>query len=332
MHYLKNIQLSVNDLKMDNKTQPIEIDLVYLWVNGNDPQWRAKHDAVTGNTPALKSLDGEGRYTDNDELKYSLRSIEMYAPWIHKIFIVTDNQKPEWLDTTHPKVQIVDHTEIMPAESLPCFNSSVIEHFLPRIPDLAEHFLFANDDMLLNRPVTPDTFFAADGLPIIRFNYKPCRKLSLWFRQTVLKKKLGNYNLIIKNAADLVEKRYGVYFGSRSHHNIDAYLKSDYARIYEMFKDELTPTFTHHIRHDNDVQRHLYSYCALAEKRAHLQYVGKRTSFRLQIHERHLYKKLEQYNPTFLCMNDSQMAQDSDRLQAAAYLQERFPQKSQFEK
>lgn len=332
MPYLKNTRLSANDLKMENNTQPIEIDLVYLWVNGNDPQWRAKHDAVTGNTPTRKSLDGKGRYAENGELKYSLRSIEMYAPWIHKIFIVTDNQKPEWLNTSHPKIQIVDHTEIMPGESLPCFNSSVIEHFLPRIPGLAEHFLFANDDMLLNRPVTPATFFAPDGLPIIRFNYKPCRKLSLWFRQKVLKKKLGNYNLIIKNAADLVEKKYGIYFGSRSHHNIDAYLKSDYARVYEMFKEELAPTLTHHIRHDNDVQRHLYAYCALAEKRAHLRYVNAKTSFRLQIHETHLYKKLEKYNPTFLCMNDSQMAQDSDRLRSAEFLKERFPKKSQFEK
>lgn len=333
MPYSTNTRLSDNELTMENKTRPTEIDLVYLWVNGNDPQWRAKHDAVTGRTQIQKSLDGKGRYAENGELKYSLRSIEMYAPWIRKIFIVTDNQRPEWLDTSHPKIQIVDHTEIMPKESLPCFNSSVIEHFLPRIPGLAEHFLFANDDMLLNRPVTPSTFFAPDGLPIIRFHYKPCRKLSLWFRKNFLKrKKLGNYNQIIKNAADLVEKKYGIYFGSRSHHNIDAYLKSDYAHTGEIFKEALAPTFPHHIRHDEDIQRHLYSYCALAEKRAHLHYVTRKTSFRLQIHEAHLYSKLERYNPTFLCMNDSQFANDDDRLRSAGYLKKRFPRKSQFEK
>ena len=66
---------------------------------------------------------------DNGELKYSLRSIGLYAPWVRKIFIVTDNQVPEWLDTAHPKIQIVDHSEILPEESRPCFNSVIIENF-----------------------------------------------------------------------------------------------------------------------------------------------------------------------------------------------------------
>ncbi len=104
----------------------MDIDLVYLWVNGNDPVWKAKHDAFTGTKPHNEAVDGKGRYVSHDELKYSLRSAEMYAPWIRRIFIVTDNQVPEWLNTANPKVQIVDHTEILPPEALPCFNSVVI--------------------------------------------------------------------------------------------------------------------------------------------------------------------------------------------------------------
>ena len=118
----------------------IDVDLVYLWVNGNDPKWIAKRQAFladyTENEESCK-----GRYFDNEELKYSLRSVEKYAPWIRRIFIVTDNQVPVWLDTSHPKVQIVDHTEIMPPECLPCYNSVIIEHHLHKIPGLSEHFL-----------------------------------------------------------------------------------------------------------------------------------------------------------------------------------------------
>ena len=132
-----------------------EIDLVYLWVNGSDPKWQAKHNACIGKTEANSDVNCDGRYADNDELKYSLRSVDMYAPWIHRIFIVTDDQVPSWLDTSNPKVRIVDHTEIMPSQSLPCFNAALIEHFLWKIPGLSEHFLFANDDMFINRPVTP---------------------------------------------------------------------------------------------------------------------------------------------------------------------------------
>ena len=101
----------------------MDIDLVYLWVNGNDPKWIAKRDACIGK-PTDKQENCAGRYADSGELKYSLRSVEKYAPWIRKIFIVTDDQVPEWLDTSNPKVHVVDHKEIMPEESLPCFNST----------------------------------------------------------------------------------------------------------------------------------------------------------------------------------------------------------------
>lgn len=310
----------------------MEIDFVYLWVDGNDPKWRAKHDAFVGKTTVGAEVNCPGRYANHDELKYSLRSIEQYAPWIRKIFIVTDDQTPEWLDTSNPRIQIVDHKEIMPPQSLPCFNATVIEHFIPNIPGLSEHFLFSNDDMFLGHAVSPETFFAADGFPIIRLYRRRFRKLTLFYREHILKKKLGNYPQVIRNAAALIEKKYGVYFGSKAHHNIDAYLKSSYIHTREMFKSALEPTFTNHIRANNDIQRHLYSYAALAEKRAHVQYVKLNTSLRVQIHQPKHFQKLESYNPTFFCLNDSQYAQESDRLNAIEYIEKRFPNKSQFEK
>lgn len=317
---------------MSNTTQPMEIDLVYLWVNGNDPKWRAKRNAVLGITEESATANCEGRYADNDEMKYSLRAIEMYAPWIHRIFIVTDNQTPEWLDTEHPKVQIVDIAEILPQQSLPCFNSNIIEHFLYRIPGLAEHFLYANDDMFVNRPVSPDTFYTSNGLPIIRFYRKRFRKIALFYRTHILKKRLEHYIQAIKNASDIVEKRYGRYFGSKPHHNIDAYLKSDYEDTAMVFKENIAPTLSNHLRSENDVQRVVYAYAALAQKKACLQYVKQQYSFRFPIHKSELYQKLEECNPTFFCMNDSQFANDGDRRKAADFLGRRFPEKSQFEK
>lgn len=306
--------------------------MVYLWVDGNDPQWLAKHNACIGKTEDKSAVNCKGRYSDNDELKYSLRSVEMYAPWIRKIFIVTDNQVPKWLDTSNPKIRIVDHKEILPEVSLPCFNSRLIEHFLYKIPGLSEHFLYANDDMFINRPVTPATFFAADGLPIIRFNRRPFRKFTLWFKEKVQGKALSNYVQAIRNSAELVEKRYGIYYGGKTHHNIDAYLKSDYRHVGEVFKNEIGAMLTHHVRSADDVQRNIYSYVALAEKRAHLHYVTRRTSFRLHIQNESHYAKLERYNPILFCMNDSQYARDEDREMEKAYLDKRFPEKSQFEK
>ncbi|CCX63732.1 putative uncharacterized protein [Prevotella sp. CAG:1058] len=310
----------------------MDIDLVYLWVNGNDPQWLAKRNACIGKTEEKSAVNCDGRYADNDELKYSLRSIDKYAPWLRRIFIVTDNQVPVWLDTSNARVRIVDHKEIMPDVCLPCFNSAVIEHFLYRIPGLAEHFIYANDDMFINKPVTPETFFGKDGLPIVRFNRRPFRKWTLLFKEKVQGKRLSNYVQTIRNSAELVEKKYGKYYGGKTHHNIDAYLRSDYEHAAKVFEDEIRTTLPNHVRSENDIQRNIYSYVALAEKRAHLHYVTQRTSFRLHIQNESHYGKLERYNPILFCMNDSQYAKDCDRKRAAAFLDKRFPEKSQYEK
>lgn len=310
----------------------MNIDLVYLWVNGNDPHWRAKHNSFIGKTKDKPDINCEGRYADNDELKYSLRSIEKYAPWIHNIFIVTDEQTPVWLNTEHPKIRIIDHKEIMPEVCLPCFNATIIEHFLWKIPELSEHFLFANDDMFINKPVTPDTFFAEDGLPIIRFNHSLLRNLYLAFKEKCLGIPLKNYARVIRNSAELVKKKYGIYYNGRTHHNIDAYLRSDYQHTYEIFKQEIEVTLSNHIRNENDIQRNLYSYVALAGKRGHLEYVTQKTSFRFHIHNMKHYSKLERYNPLLFCMNDSEYANDNDRKKVTEFLAGRFPEKSQFEK
>lgn len=310
----------------------MDIDLVYLWVDGSDPRWLVKHNACIGKTEERSTVNCKGRYADNDELKYSLRSVEMYAPWVRKIFIVTDEQVPSWLDTSNPRIRVVDHTEIMPEVCLPCFNATVIEHFLWNIPGLSEHFLFANDDMLINRSLSPSFFFADDGLPVIRLNHSGLRNFYLAFKKKFLGIKFKNYVQIVYNAAKLVETKYGVFYGCKTHHNIDAYLKSDYQRIEEMFKEEIEPTLGNHVRSENDIQRSLYAYVAMAEKRCHPVYVDRKTSFRFHIQNMKHYNMLEEYNPMLFCMNDSEYATDDDRRKVTEFLKRRFPDKSEFEK
>lgn len=309
----------------------MNIDLVYLWVDGSDPKWVKKRNACIGK-PTSTLENCKGRYADNDELKYSLRSVEKYAPWIRKIFIVTYEQVPKWLDTTNPKIQIVDHKEILPQECIPCFNSCVIEHHLHLIPGLSEHFLFANDDMFFNKPVTPEIFFAKDNLPIIRMNFRILKKYIALYKLKFTGKKLNCYARTIHNGAMLVEKKFGTYYSSKTHHNIDAYLKSSYNLARQLFKEEIDVTLRNHMRSDDDIQRNFYSYVALATNCAHLQYVSQRTSFRFHIDNRKHYRKLLKYNPMLFCMNDSQFSNDDDRKCANAFLSKYFPEKSQFEK
>ena len=308
------------------------IDLVYLWVDGNNPEWLAKRAAfLDGKTD--NSLTNSRSYLNNDELKYSLRSVERYAPWIRNIFILTDNQKPKWLDISNPKIKIIDQNDILPNKSLPCFNSNVLEHFLYKIPNLSEHFLLSNDDMFLNRTVLPNTFFAADGFPIIRLNRKPFRRFRWFLREQILKKPHKLYSKALFNAAELVKNKFGVFYNGLPHHNIDSYLKSDCLRVSEqIFKDEIDLMKMNHVRSSNDIQRVIYSYVALAEKRGHLQHVSSKDSLHVHIQKERHYERLEKINPTFFCLNDTEYADDNDRIKLKEWLNNRFAKKSQFEK
>ena len=318
---------------MMNNKDIMDVDLVYLWVDGNDPVWQAKHNAFIGKTEESSPINCKGRYANNDELKYSLRSVETYAPWIRTIFIVTDNQVPGWLDISNTKVKIIDHKDIMPAESLPCFNSALIELFLYKIPGLAEHFLMANDDMYLNKAVTVDDFFTKEGFPIIRLGRRPFRKFRWFWRVNVRKKPLKNYSFTIARASQLVDDKYGVYYTGMPHHNIDSYLKSDMQRVVEdYFRDEFVANNKNRMRSNDDIQRILFSYTALALKRGKLRYVTRKESMHVEIQKERHYRRLEKFRPMFFCMNDSEYAKDADRKTAKEYLERRFPDKSEFEK
>ena len=315
------------------KSEIPNIDLVYLWVDGNDPKWQAKRNAFLERKVENSLSSFNGRYVNNDELKYSLRSVERYAPWIRKIFIVSDDQTPEWLDIENPKIKIIDHKEILPAESLPCFNSNVLEHFLCKISNLSEYFILSNDDTFFNKIVSPTTFFGKDGYPIIRLTRKPFRRFRWFLREQIFKNPHKLYSKALFNAAELVKQKFGFFYNGLPHHNIDSYLKSDCIRVGEqIFKNEIDHTKMNHIRNANDIQRIVYSYVALAEKRGHLRYVSNDESLHIHIQKDRHFEKLKKFNPTFFCMNDTEYADDNDRMKLKVWLSTRFPEKSEFEK
>jgi hypothetical protein len=163
------------------------VDAVYTWVDGDDPGWRARREATwdrlhpgrrtdaadptsrpPGRRPAEPGLHelaaNEARYTCHDELRYSLRSLAAYAPWVRRVYLVTDGQVPPWLAREHPGLTVVDHRDLLDAADLPTFNSHAIEACLHRVPGLAEHYLYLNDDVFFGRPVRPETFFHGNGL------------------------------------------------------------------------------------------------------------------------------------------------------------------------
>jgi hypothetical protein len=144
------------------------IDVVYTWVDDSDPRWQARREAALAALPEddlhPAAVDAS-RFRNRDELRYSMRSVRMFAPWVRRIHLVTDGQVPAWLDLAHPDVRVVDHREIFDDPSvLPTFNSRAIESRLHDVPGLAVHFLYLNDDMFLGRPLSPRRFFHPNGI------------------------------------------------------------------------------------------------------------------------------------------------------------------------
>ncbi len=138
------------------------IDIVIPWVDGNDPAWQAQRakyaPRATGDSAA------EYRFRDWGLMRYWFRSIDAFAPWVRRIYFVTCGQRPEWLNTADPRLVCVDHSDYIPADYLPTFDSNTIEIFCNRIPGLAEHFVLFNDDTFLVGPTTREDFFEG-GLP-----------------------------------------------------------------------------------------------------------------------------------------------------------------------
>ncbi len=142
------------------------IDAVFTWVDFEDPRWQQQFGRTIRPTNLVRAAANESRFNHVNELRYSLRSISEFAPWINHIWLVTAGQVPGWLDVRNDKISVITHDEIWAGEAgLPSFNSQAIEANLHRIPGLSEHFLYFNDDMLIGRPVAPETFFTPDGKP-----------------------------------------------------------------------------------------------------------------------------------------------------------------------
>ncbi|MGW0700662.1 stealth family protein [Streptomyces sp. NPDC002867] len=139
------------------------VDAVYTWVDGQDPAWQQRKATAKGEAYHAESAS-DARFISRDELRYSIRSLHLFAPWIRTVYVVTDDQVPAWLREDVPGIRVVSHREIFrdPAD-LPTFNSHSIESQLHHIDGLAEHFLYFNDDMFIGRPVAPHAFFTPTG-------------------------------------------------------------------------------------------------------------------------------------------------------------------------
>lgn len=213
--------------------KPTQIDAVYTWVNHADSEWQKQW---------LECFPEEAfdpdRYTSNDELRYSLRSLHKFAPWLNKIFIVSNCARPNWLEDSD-KVQWVSHTEIFPKNDyLPTFNSHAIEACLHLIPRLAENFIYLNDDFVLNQPCLPTDFFDETGRSISYFE-----PYGMVHSASADPTELPDYLVAARNSKELLKERFPQYEPRNLHRHVPyALKKSTLAMLDNQYPDAFDKT------------------------------------------------------------------------------------------
>ncbi|GID93044.1 stealth family protein [Amorphoplanes digitatis] len=243
------------------------IDAVYTWVDGGDPDWlRRKNAALAalGHQQINIIATNQSRFISRDELRYSLRSMAAFAPWIRRIFLVTDDQIPPWLDDSGPRITVVSHRELFGGTgALPTFNSHAIESRLHRIPGLAEHFIYFNDDMFFGRPVLPTAFFHANGIAK--------------FFQSTAQLEAGPATVhdapvtaAGKNNRRHIEEHFGVSIAQKMQHVPYALQKSVLEEIEQTLPEDVLRTAEHQFRHPGDlsIPSSLQHYWAFLTRRA----------------------------------------------------------------
>lgn len=137
-----------------------KIDAVITWVDGSKPDYQRKLKEYLTDNNTLKR-----QYFQANEINLCVASIVKYAPFIRKIFIVTDKQRPNLDSIKHlvtlDKVEIIDHEEIFREnkDCLPTFNIRSIDALLFKIKKLSDKFIYFNDDMFLVKETSQEDWF-----------------------------------------------------------------------------------------------------------------------------------------------------------------------------
>ncbi|BBH15167.1 MULTISPECIES: stealth family protein [Chromobacterium] len=226
----------------------LEIDVVFTWVNGDDPQWQARRTkTLASHSPEHLGLyaNDPARFNNHDELRYSLNSVQTYLPWVRRIYIVTDQQCPEWL-TPNNRVRVIDHQELISPCYLPTFNSHVIEAHLHRIPELSEHFIYFNDDVFVARPLPPGHFFRSNGIASLFLSHKSLK--AMWARG------ISTPTLhAATQCAALLEMSFGLKIDTPLIHSYIPLRKSAFEESWHRFNYRILQFLNNRFRQNNDL-------------------------------------------------------------------------------
>lgn len=302
------------------------IDFVITWVNENDEKWQEKKFLYQKKDD--KKMNDASRYRDWDILRYWFRSVEKYAPWVNKIFFVTEGHIPDWLNLDNEKLLVVKHSDFIEKKYLPTFNSNVIELSLPNIKELSDQFVCFNDDMFLNDFVQEEDFFYK-GLPRDMGIFSPIVPIKNTIDSIIMNNVeiINNYFckkiILRKNFFKFFNFKYGKHMvktiatspwnnilGFYDDHIPISYKKDIFEKVVSLEKDRVTRTKNNKFRTSNDISHWLVRYWQICEG----SFIPRSYSFgkyyNLGTNNEILLDDIENSKHKVICMNDNESLKD----------------------
>ncbi len=336
-----------------------KIDFVVTWLDSSDPLWINDYNK-------FKNVNSSGdlsraRFRNWDLFRFWFRSVEKYAPWVNRVFLITNGTFPKWLNKDNPKLILVKHSDYIPEDVLPTFNSVTIELYMHKIKGLSEQFVYFNDDMYINAAVNPDYFFK-EGLPCdcnqeTFFNvpkYTPQDRFNIYTsmladigvinrhfnRKLTIGRSLNRWfglhlgkGLLTSIISSLDNK--GLFTGFAWDHCEMRFLKSTFEEVWEREKDLLESSCTR-FRQEVILNPYVFRYWQFASN--HFNPVKRNNRKLFRPNKKTLPSILEALNcPSLksLCINDSPLISDIEyeyvKQELYVAFSKKLPDKSSFE-
>lgn len=292
------------------------MDVVITYVDGNDPVWKQDYEKYTS-VPVMQK-----RFRDWGTLKYLLRGIERHMPFVGNVFLVVSHpsQVPEWVN--HENLNVVLHSDFIPAELLPTFNCNPIEMHLHLIKGLDEEYIYFNDDLFPVADCSPEDFYRG-GKAVLGFS-------SHWMSRGIFKR-------ICKNSDEHARKILGMPSSCRfvrPQHTCQPMFKSLCSKVYDELKDEILGSMTR-TRTARNLNQYLYLDYAFYSCRIIPERISCR-HFSVAIASA---SKIRSFiaNPdrNLMCINDVRLSKKRFETMQETILtafEKKFPEKSRFEK
>ena len=334
-----------------------KIDFIVTWVDSNDPEWIKSYNHYRPE----EARKNKARFRNWNIFKYWFRAVERYAPWVNKVFLVTNGKFPDWINHECEKLVLVKHSDYIPAKYLPTFNSNTIELNFGRIKELSEHFVLFNDDNFLNSPIGPDYFFR-EGLPC-DFNLESPYCNPKHSKEDNYGIDITRYcNIAILNShfnrKKVVRQAWNKWYGKHLWgkplllsllmlgrekfesfsilHLEQPMLKSIFQEVWEKEPDVLDASCSR-FRLDTNLNQHLIRYWQLASNKF---YPLKRSGIAYQIYNDDILEDLQKVileeRTCSICINDNSYCSEEEFFHVSEYIREclekKFPDVSIFEK